>query len=119
MAHRGARWKDTYIQQLWHAFEAVVDRLGEEIHQNLSVAQLLHDSHEMEQYPQEQKSRLKTHEHQHVDQLKAIKALHWETLDVIEHHHQLLFDVQAKERKRGRMMTLLLTKGRKEHQAPN
>ena len=51
MAHGGARPKDTYIQQHWHAFEAVVDSFREEIDQNLSVAQSLYDSHEMNQSP--------------------------------------------------------------------
>ena len=39
------------------------------------------------------------HKHQHVAQLKAIKELQWETIDVIEHQHQLLLDVQAWEKK--------------------
>ena len=53
MANRGARPKDMYIQQHQHTFRAVVDSLGEEIDQNLSMAQSLHDSHEMKQSQQE------------------------------------------------------------------
>ena len=112
MTHRGARPKRYIHPVALPCFGVVIDSLGSEIDQNLSVAQSLHDSLEIELSPQEHISRLIDCKHQHAVQLKAIKELQWKTVDVIEQEHQLLLDVQAWEKLR-RISTPLTTKGKK------